>query len=158
MEMVVKISDLKVASDPAVLVTRALGSCVAVCLYEKQKKIGGLCHFILPDSSISRDASYNPAKFADTGIQSMIDEIVKQNGNKARLEAKIIGGAKMFAALGDTLNIGDKNVKAAERILGDLKIPIIARDTGEDFGRNVKMYLESGKVEVSSFRKGVTEL
>ncbi len=158
-ENLVKISELKIAQGPETLSTRALGSCVAVCLYDKQRKIGGLCHFILPDSTISREKAHNPAKFADTGIKTMIEELSnKYNIRKATLTAKLVGGAKMFSALGDTLNIGEKNVKAAEKVLTELKIPILSRDTGEDFGRNVKLILETGVVEVSSFRKGLVEI
>ena len=158
METIVKISEYKIGNHPVILSTRALGSCVAVCLFDTQKNLGGLCHFILPDSSISREKNYNPAKFADTGIRSLLDDMLKKNGRKSAMIAKLVGGARMFAALGDSLNIGEKNVRAAEKVLGELKIPIIATDTGEDFGRNVKMFLDSGKVEVSSFRKGVSEL
>ncbi len=158
MENIIKISELKVASEPDVLITRALGSCVAVCLYEKYKRIGGLCHFILPDSSISRDKHFNPGKFADTGISSMIKQILSHGGKTSVIEAKLIGGAKMFAALGDSLNIGEKNAIAAEKFLAEAGIPVVAKDTGDDFGRNVKMYLNTGKIEVSSFRKGIVEI
>ncbi len=158
MDIIIKISEYKIATGPTTLITRALGSCVAVCLYERQKKLGGLCHFILPDSSISHDRVFRPAKFADTGIKSMLNGILKSGGKQSAIVAKIVGGAKMFAALGDSLNIGDKNIKAAEKILAELKIPIIARDTGADYGRNVKMMLDSGIVEVTSFQKGTNQL
>ncbi|OQY29935.1 MAG: hypothetical protein B6244_01360 [Candidatus Cloacimonetes bacterium 4572_55] len=159
MKKIVKISELRIDCDPQILITRALGSCVAVCLYERHKKIGGLCHFILPNSSISREKKFSPGKFADTGIKMMVEEIVnRRGGRKSLIEAKIVGGAKMFSTLGDSLNIGDKNVKAAEKILKELRISILARDVGEDFGRNVSMYLDSGTVEVTSFRKGTVKL
>lgn len=156
MENVVKIGEFKVTQTPDVLVTRALGSCVAVCIYSQKHKLGGLCHIVLPDSSMSNNKSYNPAKFADTGIKAVIDEIKgKMNTNKSidDLEAKVIGGASMFSSLAENLNIGAKNSQAAEAILSNLNIPIVAKDTGEDYGRNVKFFLDTGVVEVTSFRK-----
>lgn len=153
MEIVVKIGDFKVASHPDILVTRALGSCVAVCLYQKGKKMGGLCHIILPDSSIVRTDDYNPAKFADTGIRTMIEAMIRIGGQKEQFEAKVIGGASMFTNFSESLNIGAKNTNAAISILNQLNIPIVAKDTGEDFGRNVVFKLDTGAIEVSSFKR-----
>jgi len=113
-------------------------------------RLGGLAHIVLPDS---RGATHHPGKFADTAIPAMIGEIerkfqVKANG---RLVAKLVGGASMFTTSGNAnpvLNIGLMNQEAVERILGELRIPIMARDLGGANGRHLTLDTTSGIVAV----------
>ena len=90
------ISDLNVARSPDVLMTYALGSCVGICLYDRAKKIGGLSHIMLPDSSASHGAA-QPYRFADTAIPILVQKMVLLGANKRALTAKIAGGARMFS-------------------------------------------------------------
>ena len=145
----VAIGQWAVATAPAKIRT-LLGSCVGVILHDRVARLGGLAHIVLPDS---RGATEHPGKFADTAIPAMIGEIerkfqVKANG---RLVAKLVGGASMFTTGGNAnpvLNIGQMNQEAVERILGELRIPIMARDLGGASGRHLTLDTTSGIVAI----------
>lgn len=149
------ISDLNVARAPDVLVTYALGSCVGICLYDRAKKIGGLSHIMLPDSSASHGA-VQPYRFADTAIPILVQKVILLGATKRALTAKIAGGARMFATSGNTslANIGERNVAAVKAALAKQGIPIIAEDTGKDFGRTLFFTVEDGVMHIKSAIKG----
>jgi len=149
------ISDWKTNRGEGILATYALGSCVGICLYDKTVKLGGLSHIMLPDSrSVNEQAALNRMKFADTAIPDMLSKMLQMGAVKARITAKIAGGALMFATASDKFNIGDRNVAAVKAKLQELKIPVISQDTGLNFGRTVFFYTEDGKVEVKSSIQG----
>ncbi|MDR2532510.1 MAG: chemotaxis protein CheD [Oscillospiraceae bacterium] len=155
----VGISDWKTNKGEGAIVTYALGSCVGICLYDKVSQIGGLSHIMLPDSkSVATGAATNRMKFADTAIPDMLSAMLKMGAVKARIIAKIAGGAHMFATSNEKFNIGDRNVTAVKEALKILSIPILGQDIGLNFGRTVFFYTEDGKVEVKSSIKGVKYL
>lgn len=131
-----------------------LGSCVGVALYDPVSKVGGLAHVMLPDSTQIRNNS-NRAKFADTGIQDLVNLMVRAGANKGRLVAKIAGGAQMFAFNGqsDMVRIGARNVEASKLKLKQLGIRLLAEDTGLDYGRTVEFYTETGDFLIKSVGK-----
>ena len=153
--LIVGISDLKAGKSPDTLVTYALGSCVGICLYDKRTAIAGLSHIMLPDSTAIKDGHKSAMKFADTGIPLLIATMRKLGANQTGLTAKIAGGALMFAANSQKFNIGERNVEAVKKVLKELRIPIIAQDTGLDYGRTVFFHPQDGKVEVKSAAKGI---
>lgn len=150
----VGISDMNITTDPNTLVTFALGSCVGICLYEPVIKIGALGHIMLPNSNDIR-GELNVNKFADTCIKHMIEKLQFLQCQKARLTAKIVGGAKMFNVSDDSAfgSIGSRNVEAVKRTLQEYKIPLYAEDVGENFGRTVYFHVSNGAVEVKSFNR-----
>ena len=153
MNLSVGISDWKVAKPPDMLVTYALGSCVGICLYDKSKKIAGLSHIMLPDSKNGGDGlSVNRMKFADTAIPDMLKKMTSMGASN--LTAKIAGGALMFKIASDRFNIGERNIIAVKTALQQLKIPIVAQDTGLDYGRTVFFNPETGIMKVKSTTKG----
>lgn len=149
------ISDLNVARSPDVLLTYALGSCVGICLYDRAKKIGGLSHIMLPDSSASHGAA-QPYRFADTAIPILVQKMVLLGANKRALTAKIAGGARMFSTASNNSlsNIGQRNVVAVKEALAKQGIPIIAEDTGKDFGRTLFFTVEDGMMHIKSAKCG----
>lgn len=153
-EIRVRIADYAVAAD-GVIMTIGLGSCVAIVLHDSVARVGGLAHVLLPHESMSRDQS-NPAKFPGTAVPVLLSEMRELGASQARIRAKIVGGASMFANLIPTggINIGERNVVAVREVLADLKIPLIAEDTGADYGRSVYLFVSDGRVEVRSLRKG----
>ena len=159
MKITVHIAEYKIAHNPNVLVTNGLGSCIAVTLYDGKKKMGGLLHFLLPDSSLSVDVS-NPAKFADMGTDQLVYYMLEAGANIKNIRAKIIGGANMFSQIRrkNYIPIGTRNIDAAKTNLERHGIPIIAEDTGKDFGRSVEFDLNTGIVIVKSFKMGVIKL
>lgn len=151
----VGMADLKVVKNPGVLATLGLGSCVGICLYDSSAKIAGLAHIMLPSSQSIRNNS-NKAKFADTGIDLLIEEMEKLGAKKARMVAKIAGGAQMFsfASKNDMMKIGERNALAVRDALKGHKISIKADDTGGNHGRSIEFYSEDGRLEIKTIGHG----
>lgn len=150
----VGISEYKIASVPAELVTYGLGSCLGITLYDPEKNIGGLAHTLLPKPKAGMDTS-RMTKFVDSSIRLMAEELVANGAAQERLEAKIFGGANMFEALQEWSgeSIGQRNISCARETLNELNIPLTAEDVGGNFGRTLVFNLESGKVTVKSVRE-----
>lgn len=156
MNEIVKVgmADLNVCVSPNAITTLGLGSCVGIVLYDASSKIAGLVHVMLPDSNKIRN-NENVAKFADTGIDALIDKMKLLGANRTRLVAKIAGGAQMFAfnANNDMLRVGDRNVEASKQKLNALGIRILAEDTGLNYGRTIVFYPENGELHIKSVGK-----
>src|SRR5688572_26018800 len=133
----ITIADFAIGRSPQILETKALGSCIAVCLYDPVKKMGALAHTILPHSI---DDNLNILRFTDTAVPRMLEELIKEGVQLKDLEAHIVGGASMFPDLEDYLRLGDKNVEAAEMILTSHGIPIKSKEVGGHTGRSVKFF------------------
>ena len=152
----VKVADFAVRRGDDVIVTIGLGSCVAIALYDREAKVGGLAHILLPSRAMSRETS-NPAKFPETIVPLMVEEMRKLgSAPTARISAKIVGGASMFGQLvsGGGVNVGERNVASTRAVLAEAGIPLLAEDTGLDYGRSVYFHLDDGRVEVRSLKKG----
>ncbi|MEG1942639.1 MAG: chemotaxis protein CheD [Angelakisella sp.] len=152
----VGISDLNAVKAPDILVTYALGSCVGICLYDANSRIAGLSHIMLPDSSQIVGGASQAMKFADTGIVELLRTMEAMGARRAFIKAKIAGGAQMFAAMSNSAiaNIGSRNVAAVKAVLAEQRIPIIAEDTGKDYGRTLYFSAEDGMMHIKSGSKG----
>lgn len=152
----VGMADLNVCKAPDSITTLGLGSCIGLILYDPVTKIGGMVHYMLPDSTKVRNNG-NIAKFADTGIDELLKRVVGAGANRTRLEAKIAGGAKMFevSGLSEVGNIGARNAEAAREILNAKGIRLIAEDTGLNYGRTVELNCETGEFYIKSVGKPV---
>jgi chemotaxis protein CheD len=152
----VKVADYAVRRGGQVIATIGLGSCVAIALYDRDTQTGGLAHILLPSPAMSRETS-NPAKFPETIVPIILKEMrALAGGTAGRITAKIAGGASMFGqlAVGTGVNVGERNVTATRDVLAALRIPLIAEDTGLDYGRSVYFHLSDGRVEVRSLKAG----
>lgn len=152
----VGMADLKVAKAPDILTTLGLGSCIGLTLYDPQAQIGGLVHYMLPDSTKLKNNG-NIAKFGDTGIRELLDQMIKAGAVQRRLVAKIAGGACMFeissaSAMG---NVGMRNTEEAKLVLSELKIPLIAEDTGLNYGRTVELDCSNGDFVIKAVGKDI---
>ena len=156
MSEVIKVgmADLKVCKSPDSITTLGLGSCVGIALRDPVTKIGGLAHIMLPDSTQIRNNSNIP-KFADTGIEELVKQMTQQGANPSRLVAKIAGGAQLFAFSGrnELVRVGDRNVEATKKKLAELKIPLLAEDTGLNYGRTVVFFPENGNFLIKAVGK-----
>lgn len=150
----VGMADVNVCRAPDAITTLGLGSCVGVVLFDKSTGIAGLAHIMLPDSTKVRQ-NQNRAKFADTGIDLLLEMLKKKGANRTMLTAKIAGGAQMFAfsANNDMLRVGDRNVEAVKKKLQQLGIQLLAEDTGKNFGRTVEFYPERDEFLIKSVGK-----
>ena len=153
-ELRVRVADYAV-SGAGMITTIGLGSCVAIILYDAVAHVGGLAHVLLPSEAMSRDRS-NLAKFPGTAVPLLVDEMRRRGALPDRMRAKIVGGASMFGNLvaSGGINIGERNVIASREVLEAARIPIVAEDTGSDYGRSVYFHLDDGRVEVRSLRRG----
>lgn len=148
----VKAGEAKISENPGILITLGLGSCVAVTLYDETSKIGGMLHYILPQNP----GDNKPTKYADTGIEHLIEKLTDYGANKKYLKAKMIGGAIMFRELieGTGESIGNRNILKGKQILRNRGIKIDGDDLGGDYGRSVEFNLEDGRVTIKSYSKG----
>lgn len=147
-------ADLNICSSPDAITTLGLGSCVGIVLYDPVLKIAGLAHIMLPDSTQIR-SNENVAKFADTGIETLLRQLIQKGAQRSRMIAKIAGGAQMFAFSAENamLSIGKKNVIATKKKLSELGIRIIAEDTGDSYGRTIEFYPETGQLLIKAVGK-----
>jgi chemotaxis protein CheD len=147
--LVVGISDCKVTRDAdAVLVTYALGSCIAVAMHDPLTKVSGMLHYMLPESAIdSRKAEQNPFMFADTGIPRLIDELRVAGGDGKRMVVRLTGGAQVLDSQG-VFQIGKRNYLAARKILWKAGILVAAEAVGGEVSRTTRLEVGSGRVWV----------
>ncbi|HEY0163697.1 MAG TPA: chemotaxis protein CheD [Edaphobacter sp.] len=153
--IIVGIGDCAVSNDPdAVLVTYALGSCIAVTVFDPVLKIGGLLHYMLPDSSLDQEkARKRPFVFADTGIPLLFQQVCQMGAARSRLEVAVLGGAQVMENYG-SFHIGRKNHLAVREIFAREGIAVRWEDVGGTQSRTVRLELASGKI---GLRRGVTE-
>jgi chemotaxis protein CheD len=158
-DVVVGISDLKVSNRPEdVLVTYALGSCIAVAVFDPVAKVGGLLHYMLPDSTLDPEkARQNPAMFADTGIPVLFKSCYTLGAEKRRMIVRAAGGASI---LDDTnfFRIGQKNIMAMRKIFWKNNVMIESEDTGGNFNRTVRLTLSNGKTYVKTSGGSIKEI
>ena len=145
-QIVVGISDCRVSSDPsASLVTYALGSCIAVLLYEPALKVGGLLHYMLPDSSLDQTkAAANPFMFADTAIPLLFEKVRAHGATSKNLQVRLAGGAQVLDP-NNVFAIGKRNYLAAKKALWKFGAFIESEAVGGDVSRTVRLDLATGK-------------
>ena len=153
----VGMADLNVCAAPDAITTLGLGSCIGIAIRDPITKIGGLAHIMLPDSKQIKNNS-NLYKFADTGIDELVRLLLLKGASKQRLVAKIAGGAQMFAFQNksDLVRVGERNAEACVEILKRLNIPLLAQDTGLNYGRTVVFYPETGDYKIKAVGKEET--
>ncbi len=129
------------------MVTTVLGSCVAVCLFDETKKIGGINHYMLPFWNGKELAS---PKYGNIAIESLVKKIERLGCKRENLVAKVFGGANQ---LDHKIGVGQRNIKIAEELLADLKIKIVAKSLGGHQGRKLNFNTSTGEV----FMKFITK-
>ncbi|MBW6408601.1 chemotaxis protein CheD [Clostridium weizhouense] len=158
-EVKVGIADLNLVFSPGKIMTIGLGSCIGIALYDKNMKLAGLSHIMLPDSTQFKNVT-NPMKFADLAIPLLIKKMEDKGCKRRNLVAKIAGGASMFnfsdkSMVGD---IGKRNAEAVKKSLSDIRIPIIAEQVGGNKGRTMIVDASDGKVTLKIVGIGIVEL
>ena len=148
-DLIVGISDIKISNSPDdVIVTYALGSCIGISVYDPVAKVGGLLHYMLPDSTLDeKKAKDNPAMFADTGIPTLFKACYRLGAEKKRMIVKAAGRASI---IDDTnfFRIGQKNIMAMRKIFWKNNVMIASEDTGANHNRTVRLEMATGKTLV----------
>lgn len=132
------------ADTKPTIVNTILGSCVAVCLHDQTKNIGGINHFMLP---LWNGKSLASPKYGDIAIEKLIEKLLYFGCKIENLKAKIFGGAEVIDTKIASFNIGERNIKIAKEKLKELKIPIIAESTGGKNGRKIVYFTATGEVK-----------
>ena len=142
-KLIVGIADMKMARWSGMLVTYALGSCIGICLYDVEIKLGALVHIMLP---LNMEAGRkSPMKYADTGIRETLRQMEAKGARRSRMTAKIAGGAKMFEVSGGALgNIGQRNIESVHMVLKREGIRILKEDTGGSVARTLLFDVSTG--------------
>lgn len=156
----VGMADLNVIRGHGLIRTTGLGSCVGVTLFDPLLKLAGLAHVMLPSSSIAREGALNIAKYADTAVPELVSKLSALGASQSRLVAKMAGGSQMFtfAGTGDSMRIGPRNVESCKAMLSQLGIPLLAEDTGGNYGRTIELDCETGILFIRSVQMGIKEL
>jgi chemotaxis protein CheD len=152
--IIVGMADRKIAKGSDILTTLGLGSCVGITLWDKKRQIGGMAHVMLPSSEGYPGG--NRMKFADTCIADLLTELVRNGVSKTELVAKLAGGAHMFSgtSANNVLKVGERNADSSTRILNELRIPILAHDTGGTHGRTIELDITNGRLKIRTVGYG----
>ena len=158
--IVIGIGEFAVSADPdALIVTYALGSCVAVCLWDPVVGVGGMIHVLLPDSAINQArAAEQPAAFADTGIPLLFRAAYEHGVKKSRCRVHLVGGATIATGAASLPSIGKRNVLAARQILWRNGVLVEREDVGGTTARNVTLFIGDGTVHHGNALTGASVL
>jgi chemotaxis protein CheD len=137
-----------IVTEPDNSLITTVGSCIAVCIYDSQRKIAGMAHVVLPKKRefLKQEAT---CKFADVAVPTLVSNLLAKGAKKTNLKAKITGGANMFPTLNQTiLNIGLDNIQAVRQSLKEEGIPLIAEDVGGEKGRKLEFEVSTNNLVV----------
>lgn len=153
----VDIAMMKIARPPEQLYSLGLGSCVGVALYDPAVRIGGLIHILLPTIQGFENGNHVRTKFADSGINDMLEALIRAGASRVRLKAKMAGGAAMFITK-NTLEgheVGKRNIQSCKDTLKKLGIEIVAQDVGGNKGRTIIFDTETGQLTIKTVDKSI---
>ena len=136
--------------DEDVLITTTLGSCIAACLWDRERRIGGMNHFMLPDGA------GDSGRYGSFAMELLINEMMKRGASRLTLEAKIFGGGAVISGM-NSLNVGERNTKFVTDYLQTERIPIVSRDVMDVYPRKVCFLPASGKAMVKRLAPTNTE-
>lgn len=147
----VEISDFKISAEPEdVLVTYALGSCIAVMVHDPVRKAAGMIHYMLPLSETSLEkAKVRPAMFADTGIPLLFQSLYALGAQKRDLVVKVAGGGALYDDKG-LFSIGKRNYTVMRKMFWKTGVIVSAEDVGGAKSRTARLHVGSGRCTVTS--------
>ena len=131
--------------DEDVLIMTTLGSCIAACLWDRQAKVGGMNHFMLPEGTGQGDNS--SGRYGSYAMELLINEMMKKGASRLTMEAKVFGGGAVISGM-NTINVGERNTQFVLDYLKTERIPIVSRDVLDVYPRKVCFLPASGKAMV----------
>ncbi|MDO8409616.1 MAG: chemotaxis protein CheD [Phenylobacterium sp.] len=131
-----------VTDDPDITLTTILGSCVAVCLWDPQRGVGGMNHFLLPEGKA--EGANEGRRYGAFAMELLINELLRMGARRENMQAKLFGGARMFSGLSD---VGASNAAFAERFLRDEGIPVVGTSLGGFGARRIQFWPVSGRAQ-----------
>lgn len=145
----VNLGEIALSRDPEdVLVAYGLGSCLGISMVDRVRRISGLLHAVLPHRLNGADPLC--AKYVDSGIEGLLDGMLRAGADRRSLVVRIAGGANMLlsAGLSQTFDVGTRNIHSAHETLRRLNLPLHSEETGGHSGRTVRVYVATGRVTV----------
>jgi chemotaxis protein CheD len=139
--------------DEDILVMTTLGSCIAACLWDRDKRIGGMNHFLLPDNAAGGNDSGRYGSFA---MELLIGELVKRGATRSGMEAKVFGGGSVVSGM-NTINVGERNTQFVLDYLRTERITVVSKDVLDIYPRKVCFLPASGKAMVKRLASANTE-
>lgn len=137
--IVIGIGDYHTGAEP--MTSIGLGSCIGLIIHDTKLGIGGMAHIMLPESGGKRDRL---GKYADTAVDTLVSDLAKKGCSGKTLQAKLVGGAQMFANFSGNLSIGERNIEAVRAKLKEKGIQIKGEDVGGSKGRTVMYCPQKG--------------
>jgi chemotaxis protein CheD len=140
------------ATSRDMLLVTVLGSCVAACIRDRQTGVGGMNHFMLPDSNQDADTMLGlPTRYGTYAMEVLINQVMKIGAKRSNLEAKIFGGGNVLRGF-TIANVGQKNASFVKEFLAREKIPIVAEDLLDIYPRKVYFFPQTGRVLVKKLK------
>ena len=151
MKQIVGVADMKVSNNPSEsIITYSLGSCIGLIIYDSVARVGGMLHYMLPESSIDKSkAEQRPYMFADTGIPRLFKSAYKQGAAKQRMKIYVAGGAEILDQAG-FFNIGKRNYMALKKMFHKNNVMISKQDVGGNVNRTVRIEIATGDIYVKT--------
>jgi chemotaxis protein CheD len=128
-------------SDEDLLIVTTLGSCIAACLWDRERHIGGMNHFMLPEGS------GDSGRYGSYAMELLINTMLKRGASRAMLEAKVFGGGAVISAM-TSINVGERNTQFVMDYLRTERIPVVSKDVLDVYARKVCFLPASGKALV----------
>ncbi len=146
---VVGVGEYRISRDRQdVLVTYSLGSCVGVAAYDPKAGVGGMLHFMLPDSRINPEKGrLQPAVFGDTGLTAFLGELFSLGATRKDLVIRLAGGARVLRD-GEFFDIGRRNILMVKKILWKNSLPVLAEEMGGEVSRTIRLWMADGRAVV----------
>jgi chemotaxis protein CheD len=127
--------------DEDILITTTLGSCIAACLWDREKRIGGMNHFMLPEGQ------GDSGRYGSFAMELLINEMLKRGASRLTLEAKVFGGGQVISGM-NSINVGERNTQFVLEYLKTERIPVVSKDVMDVYPRKVCLLPASGKAMV----------
>ena len=138
--------------DEDVLIMTTLGSCIAACLWDRERRIGGMNHFMLPEGGAGADSG----RYGSFAMELLINEMLKRGANRFSLEAKVFGGGAVISGM-NSINVGERNTSFVLDYLKTERIPVVSKDVLDIYPRKVGFFPASGKAMVKRLAASAPE-
>lgn len=154
-QILIRPDEMAVSEGEAVLAALALGSSLAVCMYDETRHIGGMVHTLLPRNCSDTKREADKLRYVDSSVRTLCDAMLSRGAALRDLKAKLAGGARIFSFpdMERQKEVGRENILCARQMLLELGIPLVSEDTGENYGRSVYFHTEDGRLAIETVNR-----
>ena len=142
--------------DEDILIMTTLGSCIAACLWDRDRRVGGMNHFLLPEAGSQNGGDGDSGRYGSFAMELLIGEMVKRGATRSSMEAKVFGGGAVISGM-NTINVGERNTSFVLDYLRTERITVVSKDVMDIYPRKVCFLPASGKAMVKRLASANTE-